>query len=308
MRKCKLCKEPTGIYLPEHRLALCPACYPGWLEKQTARTLKKYKMLVREDKILLAVSGGKDSLALWQILTNLGCEVDGIYVDLGISDNNYSEISKEKCLKMQEKLGRKLFIIDLKAEAGGSIDSLGKAYKNTCSACGSVKRYFMNKVTLEEGYTVIATGHNMDDEVTTLFGNLIQWDESYLTRQYPVNPAKDGLAKKIKPLVRNSERQIAIYSLVSGIDYIREECPHSLTATSVTYKEALSRLEAEKPGILQFFLGNFFRKKKQSTLIKDDAVENPDIKPCSRCGQPTTSEVCRYCKIKEKVSLTNAEK
>lgn len=263
-------------------------------------------MLGQDEKVILAVSGGKDSLSLWQILSNLGIEADALYVDLGIQENDYSKISKEKCIQMQEKLGRKLYVVDLKNEAGGNIDEISKVYPKTCSACGTVKRYFMNKITLEHDYTVIATGHNLDDEVTTLFGNLVQWDEGYLNRQYPVIPAKQSFAKKIKPLIRNSERQVAIYAITTGIDYIQQECPYSVSATSISYKENLNRFETDHPGILRFFLHNFFKSRKK--MQENNEIEEVELSECSRCGQLTLAEVCRYCKIKEKVSLYNERK
>jgi len=177
------------------------------------------------------------------------------------------------------------------------MDGIRKYYRKVCSACGTIKRYFMNRITLEYGYNVIATGHNMDDEVTTLFSNLIQWQEGYLNRQYPIIPEKSGLARKVKPLVRNSEKQVAIYALTSNIDYIREECPYSFSATSISYKENLNRLEEQHPGILRFFLTNFFKAKKDKIAEADGVV----LAPCTSCGQPTIAGICKYCRIKEKL-------
>lgn len=296
MRKCGFCKKDTGIYLREHKLGLCPECYPAWFEKQVAETIHKFKMFKPDDQILVAVSGGKDSLSLWQVLSRLGYKADGMYVCLGISQHNYSDVSKEKCKAFADKLGQKLHIVDLQTELGMGIDSIKNYYRKTCSACGTIKRYYMNRLTLEQGYTVIATGHNLDDEVTTLFANLIQWSEGYLSRQYPIIPEKNGLARKVKPLVRNSEKQAAIYALTSGIDYIRDECPYSTSATSISYKENLNRLEEIHPGILRFFLTNFFRSKKDKPM-GEDVVLNP----CTSCGQPTIAGLCKFCRMKEKI-------
>lgn len=297
LRKCGFCKKDTGIYLREHKLGICPSCYPGWFEKQVAETIRKFKMFRPEDKILVAVSGGKDSLTLWQVLSRLGYEADGFYVSLGISKHDYSQVSKQKCLDFAAKLGRKLHVIDLESEVGMGMDGIRKYYRKVCSACGTIKRYFMNRVTLEHGYSVIATGHNLDDEVTTLFSNLIQWQEGYLKRQYPVIPERNGLARKVKPLVRHSERHAAIYALTAGIDYIRDECPYSFSATSISYKENLNRLEEDHPGILRFFLTNFFRSKKDKLQEEDGVV----LAPCTSCGQPTIAGVCKFCRIKEKL-------
>jgi len=300
VRKCKFCGKETGIFLREHRLALCEDCYPGWIEKQVDRTIKKFNMLNKDDRLLVAVSGGKDSLSLWQILKKLGYNVSGLYIDLGIKHNNYSELSKEKVINFSKKIDSSFYIISLKDEGLDSIDRISKIYRKTCSACGAIKRYYMNKISVKEGFNVIATGHNMDDEVTTLFGNLIQWDESYLDRQFPVMPSGDGFAKKVKPLVFISEKQSAMYALTTGIDYIMDECPYSKHATSISYKENLNMLESKHPGILRFFLNNFFNSKSKKGLqIEGSKLE---IKECKICGAPTYLDICKVCKIKENIN------
>ena len=75
------------------------------------------------------------------------------------------------------------------------------------------------------GYDVLATGHNLDDEAAVLFGNVLRWEAGYLGRQHPVLPAAPGFARKVKPLVRLGERELAAYCVLTGIDYIVEECP-----------------------------------------------------------------------------------
>jgi len=297
LKYCTKCKAPTGIYMKEHRLALCKEHYIEWFETQVTYAIKKYEMFSRKERILLAVSGGKDSLALWQALSRLGYEVNGMYVSLGIQSDHYSEVSKQKCLQMAQKLGRKLHVVDLAQEMEASVDELSEIFGKVCSSCGTVKRYFMNRLSLEENYEVIATGHNLDDEVTTLFGNLMRWDETYLNRQYPVIEARAGLARKVKPLVRVYEKQVAMYAIVSGIDYIRNECPYSADATSMAYKENLGRFEADSPGLMRFFLTNFLKSRKE--IRKEQ--ENIELKHCVQCGQPTLNEVCKYCKMKQKV-------
>lgn len=295
MRKCKFCGKETGIFLREHRLALCETCYPSWIEKQVSKTIKKFNMIKPDDKVLVAVSGGKDSLSLIQVLKRLGYNVSALYIDLKIKHAEYSSVSREKVVNFCNKTGIELYIVDLEDEGLESIDRISKIYRKTCSACGAIKRYYMNKICLEKGFNVIATGHNMDDEVTTLFGNLIQWDKDYLKRQYPVMPQNNLLAKKIKPFVFISERQSAMYAIVNGIDYIREECPYSKTATSISYKEVLSMLEYKHPGILRFFLNNFFESKNEETKLEN-------VTYCKTCGAPSYLEVCKVCKIKEKLN------
>ena len=68
----------------QHKLALCKEHYLEWIPEQTERFIKKYEMFTHYEKVLVAVSGGKDSLALWEILTRLDYQADGLYIGLGI--------------------------------------------------------------------------------------------------------------------------------------------------------------------------------------------------------------------------------
>jgi hypothetical protein len=61
--RCRTCGSKAVINMPQHRLALCKAHYLEWLPAQTQRDIAKYKMFDKSDHILVAVSGGKDSLA-----------------------------------------------------------------------------------------------------------------------------------------------------------------------------------------------------------------------------------------------------
>ena len=95
---------------------------------------------------------------------------------------------------------------------------------------------------------MVATGHNLDDEAAVLFGNVLRWDAEYLGRQYPVLPASPGFVRKVKPLVRLSEREMAAYCVIRGIDYIVEECPMAEGNRHLAYKEALNTLEQTLAG------------------------------------------------------------
>ena len=66
--KCRKCGEKASVNMRQHKLALCKEHYLEWVPEQTERFIKKYEMFTHDEKILVAVSGGKDSLGLWDIL------------------------------------------------------------------------------------------------------------------------------------------------------------------------------------------------------------------------------------------------
>ena len=121
----------------------------------------------------------------------------------------------------------RLHVHTVEQEAGAGIKELAQLiHRPTCSTCGTIKRYQFNRVAIEQQYDVMATGHNLDDEAARLLGNVLHWQEEYLDKQGPSLPASvEGFAKKVKPLYRLSERELAAYAVLNRIDYIVEECP-----------------------------------------------------------------------------------
>ena len=202
---------------------------------------------------------------------------------------------------MAKPCGATLTIHHVEEEEGASIPDLANLIRRpTCSACGTVKRYQFNRATIQGGYDVMATGHNLDDEAARLLGNVLHWQEEYLQKQSPMLPASmEGFAKKVKPLYRLTEREIAAYAVVNRIDYIVEECPMSKGAKMLVYKDVLNRLEAESPGTKHTFYFQFLKKqaKAKPTQTTMTETDQSSLKPCTLCGQPTSTETCSYCKM-----------
>jgi len=301
--KCRKCGRPAVFNMRQHKLALCEAHYPEWFVAQTERAIKKYRMFGPDEHVLVAVSGGKDSLALWDVLLKLGYRADGLYIDLGIDDGTgYSAASREKVEQFAARQSDAHFtVVDIRAEYGETLPEVAHRVRRgrgkPCSVCGLIKRHVMNRVTREGGYDVLATGHNLDDEVAVLFGNVLHWQTGYIARQAPVLPASDdGLARKVKPFCRFYERETAAYAFITSIDYIYDECPHAAGATSLRHKGILNRMEEESPGTkLQFYLG-FLRARKAGFFR--ELAEEVELHPCSNCGQPTSAPgLCAFCRL-----------
>jgi len=306
---CTKCKSKAVIKLPRHHAAFCKSCFNGFVHDQVARAINSQKMFCEEDRILVAVSGGKDSLALWDILLKLGYKADALYVNLGIG--RYSERSQDKVRQFAgttaAPLGSALHTHTVQQEEGAGIRELSMlVHRPTCSACGTIKRYQFNRAAIEHDYDVMATGHNLDDEAARLLGNVLHWQEEYLDKQGPSLPASvEGFAKKVKPLYRLTERELAAYCVLNRIDYIVEECPMAQGARTLLYKEVLNRLETESPGTKQTFYWGFLdRQKKESTRQTMTEKDQTVLRPCATCGQPTTAEVCSYCKLMVKAKAT----
>jgi uncharacterized protein (TIGR00269 family) len=300
--KCRKCGGGAVIELPRHNAAFCAPDFQEFFRKQVAEAIRKHKMFTTEEPVLVAVSGGKDSLALWDVLIETGYQTAGLYLDLGIFD--YSVESKAKCEAFAASRGQKLTIESVAESVGAGIPEVQKATRRpTCSACGLSKRYLMNRAAVDLGYPVIATGHNLDDEAAVLFGNVLHWQMDPLSRQSPaLGSTHPKLARRVKPLYRLSERETAAYAFLRGIDYIVDECPFAKGATSIAHKQILDRLEEASPGAKHNFLFGFLEKARGAF----EGSEPTALNECAVCGQVTTGEICAFCKLSDQVKRRRA--
>ncbi len=186
--KCRTCGAKAAVNMRQHKLALCKQHFLDWIPEQTARFIKKYRMFGPHERILVAVSGGKDLLSLWDILHRLGYQADGLYLGLGIDEGlGYSEESRRLTEQFARQRGLTLHVVDIRTEYGYDIPTLSarthRGQHRPCAVCGVVKRHEMNRIARDLGYDVLATGHNLDDEAAVLFSNTLGWQVDLLVRQ-----------------------------------------------------------------------------------------------------------------------------
>jgi len=250
-------------------------------------------MFAPTEPVLVAVSGGKDSLALWEVLHRLGYTTAGLHLHLGIGE--YSEASAKCAEEFARERGLRLIQVRLDEE-GASIPELAAATRRpACSTCGLVKRHYFDKIAHEQGFGVLATGHNLDDEAARLLGNVLRWQIDYLSRQTPVLGARHGkFPRKVKPLFRISEYETAAYAFLRGIRYIVDECPNSKGATLLAYKDLLNRVEAISPGTKLAFVQEFL-KTAQPAFASKRVQEGSE---CESCGMPAYGTACGFCTLK----------
>ena len=296
--RCRVCRGPAVIDVRRQNANYCADHFVRMCRDQVARAIKEFSMIGPGERVLVAVSGGKDSLACWDILRHLGYETDGFVIGLGIGE--YSDESSSYARAYASERGLTLLSCDLRDEYGFDVPAATSAtHRVPCSACGLSKRHLFDKAAREHGYDAVATGHNLDDEAAVLFGNVLRWQMDYLGRQLPVLPARNGFPRKVKPLVRLGERETAAYCVLTGIDYIVEECPMAFGNKHLGYKEALNQIEAQSPGSKHdFYFG--FLNRVSARFAPDAAAEQGELTACERCGAPTTATVCAFCMLVER--------
>jgi uncharacterized protein (TIGR00269 family) len=284
------------IEVRRHHAAFCTEHFLAMFRTQVEKAIRRFEMMGPDDRILVAVSGGKDSLALWDVLHGLGYDVTGLYLGLGIGE--YSDRSQDAARAFSDRRGLRLLTVDLRRDHGYDIPTAGKrGSRSTCAVCGLSKRYVFNRAALEGGFDVVATGHNLDDEAATLLGNTLRWQTDAIARQSPALPAREGMVKKVKPLHRLSELETAAYAFLRGIDYVVEECPLVAGNTQLRYKEAMNGIERTSPGTkAQFFLGYL---ERGMPLFRSE--DRADLHPCESCRQPTTGRFCAFCRARAQI-------
>jgi uncharacterized protein (TIGR00269 family) len=293
-----VCRQPALIDVRRQNANYCADHFVRMCRDQVAKAIHDFDMLHAGERALVAVSGGKDSLAVWDILIELGYEADGLYLGLGIGD--YSDDSGKHARAFATERGLRLIEVDLPRDFGYDIPSGARAAKRTpCSACGLSKRHLFDQAAIDGGYDVVVTGHNLDDEAAVLFGNTMRWKTDYLGRQLPVLPARHGFPRKVKPLVRLAERETAAYCVIRGIDYIVEECPMAKGNRHLGYKDALNAVDATSPGTkFDFYFG--FLARASDRFRPEAESEQEGLQPCASCGAPTPTELCAFCRLVER--------
>ena len=298
--KCRRCREPAVIDVRRHNAGFCADCFLRHCREQVRRAIEDHDMIAEGDRVLVAVSGGKDSLGLWQLLRELGYDADGLYVGLGIGE--YSDTLGR--VRARVRRGARM-------AAARSRPALHLRLRRSRSFEGDPPRAVLGVRAVEaprvqrrrarNGYDVLATGHNLDDEAAVLLGNVLRWDVGYLGRQHPVLPEAPGFVRKVKPLVRLGERELAAYCVLTDIDYIIEECPMAAGNRHLGYKELLNQIEERSPGTKAAFLFSFLERGHER-FAADAVEEREDLHPCPECGSPTPAEVCAFCRLQARAT------
>ncbi len=298
-RRCK--KKEAEVYLPHSNLNLCSDCFLILTERRVKHTVNAYKMLSRNDRVGVAVSGGKDSSTLAYILSSLFDKVDIslIYIDLGIP--NYSEHCLNKVNDLAKILDKELIIYSVEKELGLKIgDFKSTIYgRKICSACGTIKRYLFNKIAYDLGLTKIATGHNLNDIVEVLFNFYLEGNVESLLRMKPFLPSiHPKFVPKIKPLIGLTDMECLLYAQYRNLPIRTIDCQFSRGSRMLRRKELLNIITERMPTFMHSFMQSHF-KRILPTL--EAAFKDREIKlyECSVCGMPTSIKgaSCHFCKL-----------
>lgn len=300
-KKCLKCSK--SVYCSN----LCRQHFMNYFEKKVVRTILKFKLFSKNDRIGVAVSGGKDSTTCLYVLKKLGYPVEAITVDALIG--NYTKQNLENLRKVCKKYNIKLHEISFRDEFGMALCSIkmiahekGLKY-SSCMICGVLRRYLLNKYAKKIGFDCICTGHNLDDEAQAFVMNVFRNDLGLAKRQGPVTGRGAGsskeFVKRVKPLYLCTEKETTAYSKLMKFPVNYDDCPCREGAYRKEYAEMLDDFEKKFPptkhNIIQFFLRTIYQMKDSGNEDKQDTEKM--INTCSYCGEPCSKQVCKRCEI-----------
>lgn len=308
MPRCRVCRRQAWIKIPWGNTWFCKEHFIEYFERKVLRTYEKYVRGAHK-RVLFAVSGGKDSIAmLYSLAPKLlekNCEVSVMFIDLGI--RGYSEYALKIVENAVNELRIEFKIYDLREETGYTIDDLAETVrsnifrKSICSLCGTIKRYVYNYVATKYDYDLVLTGHNLDDIYGFIMSNLATGNINDLIKLKPYIPGSKYFVAKAKPLFFNYEYENKLYVTVKELGIVIQKCPHAPIKEEslvMSFKKELYELEKKHPGIGLMFVKNFV-KNIQPYITRKEPVEK--IVKCNMCGLYSSTNPCSFCRIKLKL-------
>ncbi len=306
MPRCRVCGREAEYHVPWSNAWFCREHFIQYVSRSIIRTYEKY-IGYKYRRVLFAVSGGKDSVTLLHVLApkllGKGVDVAALFIDLGIT--GYSSVAEDIVRRNTDMLDIPLITIRLR-EYGFTIDDIAKLYyeriirRPVCSICGMVKRYFMNKVAYENNYDLLLTGHTLDDALAFILVNLSAGKPYELVKLKPYTPGTDRLVARGKPLLFTYEAETKWFIKALNLPVLNTKCPHTPLKEGLVYevKEFLYRLENKHPGIMRMTMKNLV--DRIFPLI-EKSLEKPRLVYCSKCGMPSSTDPCGFCRLRERV-------
>jgi len=301
VKMCKNC-DKNPVYITLNHRKLCKNCFVKYFEKKVLKTIRKYDMVGKKDKIVVGISGGKDSITTAHILNKFlerrGKKLIALCVDEGIP--GYREKTIKDAEKFCKEEGIELNVVSFKDAFGFSLkEGVKKLGMNPCTVCGTLRRYLINKESRRLKATRLATGHNLDDESQTVLMNQFKGNMQFSAKLGPVTGvlSHKGFIRRIKPLYFMTEKEVGIYSFVKGFSVRYGGCPYSGDCFRGFVGDMLNDMENKfagtKNGLINAFLDVMPELRKK--------FQGKGIGTCKTCGEPAAKDVCGMCLLLEKM-------
>lgn len=313
---CDHCGESGFVYKRAHSgQKFCQKCFIQSIERIISKTISKYNMLRPEDKIVVGLSGGKDSIALIFNLIKIQKSVynakpiTAVSIDEGIDDYRSEglKIASEFCEKynifhkivsFKEKIGKTLDeIIEIKK---GDVD-----FRYPCNYCALIRRRLLNEIAKDMGGTKLALGHNLTDFSETFLMNILYKRFQLIAQQSleeNFSLVNKFYLKKINPLMKIPENEIKIYAQLKKLKFYNVNCPYRKEYPILRKKvlDFILDLKKSSPEIEYNLFNGFI---ELSEILKKNSKDF-NLNFCLICGYPTSNaKRCNYCQLLKELNL-----
>jgi uncharacterized protein (TIGR00269 family) len=312
MSTCTLCGRNEAvfgrIYSGEH---LCGRCFCKTIEDRVRKTISKYEMLGYNDRIMVGVSGGKDSVTLLHILAKIEKTFPDVVLCAGTIDEGIQHY-RDEALKIAEtnckKLGIEHMVVSFKELFGYGLDEIvqlaqkkGVSGLTPCSYCGVLRRKALNLLARQAGVDKLVIAHSLDDETQTMLLNIVHGDPLRIARSKPVlDMIHSMFVRRVKPLCMVPEREIVFYAYLKGINFQSIACPYAQTALRNDIRTMLNRMEHKHAGTM-FTVFNSIEKIRPAL---EASIEDVKLQNCRLCGEPTVGDLCRACQLLQDLGIS----
>ncbi len=251
---------------------IIPIQPPKVLLRLTGRAIADYQMIRPGDKVLVAVSGGKDSLSLLHVLLHLkrhapvGFEMAVITVDPQIEDFNPAPLKP-----YMQRLGVKYFY-QSQPIMQRAVRHMGK--DSYCSFCARMKRGIMYATARREGYNVLAMAQHLDDLAESFMLSAFHGGQLRTMKAHYTNDAGD--LRVIRPLIYVRERQTAAFAQDCHLPVVHDSCPacFQIPTQRAHMKALLAAEEKTNKNLFKNLLSTL-----RPLLNQEYYVRNTDAKP-----------------------------
>lgn len=311
--RCSSCGTRDAVVMQRHSSrALCRDCFLSDIMDRVKSEVKRFSMFSSSDRLMIAASGGKDSYVLLDVVLKLHdpSRVGVVSIVEGIEGYNRAE-DLVKVRTLAHTAGVDVIVLSLKDYVGLSLTELVDlsfvkgVNLSPCTFCGILRRKAINEIARDLGFTRVLTAHNLDDEAQTAVLNILRGDLFRLVQTLPNGPIlSDLFVRKVKPLRRVYEEEIAVYAYFIGYEFQANDCPYLRYYPSLRAKvrEFLYRLERERPGALLKLMDRI--DTLMSTYVRMYS-DYPQLPRCVNCGEPTAygREYCMACELLTAVGI-----
>ncbi len=319
VQSCTRCDRDSLVHQPYSGLHLCGTHLVESVRRRVSKSLRKQLILPKNSinalgrpfKVMIAISGGKDSAILLYFLNSILGSRRDVELIAGVVDEGIDgyrspsiECAEELCTSLNIPLER-ISYPDLSfPEMDDVVESLPKISEQNlevkgmmpCSFCGVFRRQGLNSLANRIGADVIALGHNLDDVAQSVLMNLQKGEVDRTARLAPhTTQPIDGLAPRIVPLRWIPEQEVHAAAIHLNLPIHHGDCPHAGGAMRQRSREIIATIEKDIPGSRHGMVQSMDRIRE----LAKDSKNTTSVQSCERCGEPTSRPICQSCTMKE---------